>query len=58
VTYSAMGLGAALSNIYAGYLVKAFGYNTGFACLGIAGFLAFLFFLFLIKETRDLNIYN
>jgi MFS family permease len=55
VVYSSMGLGAALSSIYAGFLVRSWGYNIGFASLAVTGLLASLFFFFFIKETKDLR---
>jgi MFS family permease len=55
IVYSSMGLGGALSIIYGGYVVKSYGYNIGFVSLAFTGIVAFMFFLFFIKETKDLR---
>jgi MFS family permease len=52
VVYSSMGLGGAISSIYAGYVVKTWGYTLGFSCLATIGLFAFLFFWLFIKETK------
>lgn len=55
VVYSSMGLGAALSNIYSGYVVKHYGYSIGFFTIAMVGFLGFCFFLFFVKETLGIK---
>ncbi len=53
LTALAVGVGAALSNVTAGYVVQWFGYATGFLYLaGIAG-CALVFFALLMPETRS-----
>jgi MFS family permease len=53
VIQAALGLGAFLSNFVAGFVVKAFGYNTGFIGLAAVAFAGLLFFAFLMPETRE-----
>jgi MFS family permease len=55
IVYSSMGLGAALSSIYSGYVVKHFGYSVGFYCIAMVGFLGFCFFTFFVKETLGIK---
>ena len=54
VVYSAIGLGAALSSIIGGIIVKQFGYPIGFASLAGIGVLATLFFAFVVPETSNI----
>ncbi|HLK97448.1 MAG TPA: MFS transporter, partial [Hymenobacter sp.] len=56
VVYSAIGLAAALSSILGGFVVKNFGYSIGFATLAGIGLLGMLFFLFVVPETKDINL--
>ncbi len=51
-TYSAIGLGMALSNILAGFVVKQAGYSAAFVTLAGVGVLATLFFGSFVKEPR------
>ena len=52
LTALAVGIGAALSNVVAGYVVQWFGYATGFLCLAGIAFCALVFFALLMPETR------
>ncbi len=53
LTALSVGIGAALSNLTAGYVVQWFGYATGFLYLaGIAG-VALVFFAVLMPETKS-----
>ncbi len=48
VIQAALGIGAFLSNFLAGFVVKAFGFNTGFlglAAIALAGTLVFAIFM-------------
>jgi predicted MFS family arabinose efflux permease len=47
------GLGAALSNGIAGYIVNSFGYSSAFLFLAACAVLAFLVFWLGVPETRD-----
>jgi len=47
------GLGAALSNGIAGYIVNSFGYSAAFLFLAACAVLAFLVFWLGVPETRD-----
>ncbi|MBS1954145.1 MAG: MFS transporter [Cyanobacteria bacterium SZAS-4] len=50
---TAQGIGAALSNILAGYIVKYFGYNAGFCSLAAIGLVGLLVFYLGVPETKD-----
>lgn len=54
VTSAAWGLGAALSNTAAGYIVQIAGFDAAFLFLAACALAAFLLFLFAMPETRDL----
>lgn len=47
-----VGVGAALSNVTAGFVVQAFGYPTGFLALSAIAVAAFTFFALFMPETR------
>jgi MFS family permease len=47
-----VGVGAALSNLTAGFVVQAFGYPTGFLTLSAIAVCAFTFFALFMPETR------
>ena len=49
----AVGLGAGLSNVVAGYIVQGFGYPAGFLSLAGVALVALVFFWTLMPETRD-----
>ena len=49
---AATGLGAALSNLMTGYVVKAHGFDAGFFALSAAALAALAFFALLVPETR------
>ena len=49
----AVGVGAALSNLTAGYVVQWFGYSTGFLYLAGIAACALVFFAVLMPETRS-----
>ena len=49
----AVGLGASLSNVVAGYVVQSFGYRSGFLSLAAVALVALAFFWILMPETRD-----
>ena len=51
-TYSAVGLGMALSNVLGGFVVKQAGYLAAFATLAGVGVLATLFFGHFVKEPQ------
>ena len=53
VIQAALGLGAFLSNFVAGFVVKAFGYDTGFLTLAAVAFTGMLFFAVFMPETRN-----
>lgn len=55
VVYSAIGLGASISSIVGGIIVKQYGYAIGFISLAGIGVLGTLFFLFFVPETKDIN---
>jgi predicted MFS family arabinose efflux permease len=46
------GLGAAASNIFAGFVVQFFGYTTGFLTLAAIAISGLMFFAFLMPETK------
>ncbi len=50
---TATGVGAALSNVMAGYLVKAAGFNAGFLTLSAIAVAAMLFYALAMPETRS-----
>ncbi len=52
LTALSVGVGAALSNLTAGYVVQWFGYPTGFLYLTGIAVVALVFFAVLVKETR------
>ncbi len=52
VIQAALGIGAFLSNVLAGLVVKSFGYNVGFAALAGIAFIGMLFFALLMPETN------
>lgn len=56
VIQAALGLGAFLSNFLAGFVVKAFGYNTGFLGLAAVALAGLLFFAVFMPETREYKI--
>src|SRR5581483_3757477 len=47
-----VGIGAALSTTYGGYLIQRFSYNVSFLGLAAVGLLAFCLLLFAFPETR------
>ena len=49
----AVGIGASLSNVVAGYVVQFLGYPAGFLFLAIVAAAALAFFLVFMPETRD-----
>lgn len=49
----AIGVGAGLSNLVAGYIVQAFGYPAGFLSLAGLAAGALLFFALLMPETSQ-----
>ncbi|MBV9680139.1 MAG: MFS transporter [Acidobacteriaceae bacterium] len=53
VIQAALGLGAFLSNFVAGFIVKAFGYNTGFLGLAAVALAGLLFFALFMPETKE-----
>jgi MFS family permease len=55
VTATAVGLGASLSNVLAGVVVRSWGYKTGFLLLASVAFLGLLFFSWMIPETKCQN---
>ncbi len=48
-----VGIGAALSNLGSGFLVKAVGYNIGFITLGAIASVGFSWFWFAMPETKN-----
>jgi predicted MFS family arabinose efflux permease len=54
--YSAIGLAASVSSIVGGLVVKSAGYTVGFISLAGLGILAFLFFFFLVPETKEIEV--
>ncbi|WP_339629334.1 MFS transporter [uncultured Pseudomonas sp.] len=50
---SMIGLGAALSNLLAGFVVGSFGYAGAFIFLAFIAFIAMLAFGFLVEESQD-----
>jgi MFS family permease len=52
VIATAQGIGAALSHLVSGYIVKAWGFNAGFLALAAIAGLAFLVFCFMVPETK------
>lgn len=53
VIQAALGLGAFLSNVLAGFVVRNFGYNIGFLGLAVVAFSGLLFFALLMPETKN-----
>jgi predicted MFS family arabinose efflux permease len=53
LTALAVGIGATLSNVTAGYVVQWFGYPAGFLYLAAIAFCALAFFALLMPETKD-----
>jgi MFS family permease len=53
---SCWGLGAALSNTVAGFIVNAFGFSAAFLFLSACALAAFFLFLLGVPETRDTAI--
>jgi MFS family permease len=53
VIQAALGLGAFLSNLTAGFVVKAFGFNAGFLELAGVALAGTLFFALLMPETKN-----
>jgi MFS family permease len=49
---SFVGIGAALSTTYGGFLIQRFNYNTSFLGLSAAGFIAFILLFAFFPETR------
>jgi MFS family permease len=49
------GIGAALSNLVAGAIVKSWGYNTGFLTLSLLSVAGLLFFWLFMPETKGVN---
>jgi len=58
LTALAVGTGAALSNVTAGYVVQWFGYPAGFLTLAGIALCAFAFFALLMPETKTANARN
>ena len=55
LTALAVGVGAGLSNLMAGYIVQGFGYPASFLSLAVIAVCALVFFAFLMPETRSPN---
>ncbi|WP_216850989.1 MFS transporter [Acidisphaera sp. L21] len=55
LTALAIGIGAALSNVTAGFVVQWFGYATAFVYLTVVATIALMFFAIAMPETRDLT---
>jgi predicted MFS family arabinose efflux permease len=55
LTALAIGIGAALSNVTAGYVVQWFGYPVGFLYLAAIAGAALVFFALLMPETRQVD---
>jgi MFS family permease len=55
VIQAALGVGAFLSNVLAGFAVKTFGYNLAFAGLAGISFAGMLFFALLMPETKTFD---
>jgi MFS family permease len=53
--FSAIGLALSLSSVLSGYIVRWFGYTTGFILLAVLGVVALLFFKTFVPETKDLH---
>ena len=53
VIQAALGLGAFLSNLVAGFIVKAYGYNTGFLWLAAIAMGGMIFFALFMPETKS-----
>lgn len=49
------GIGAALSNLIAGSIVKSWGYNAGFLSLSLLSVAGLIFFWLFMPETKDVN---
>ncbi len=56
VIQAALGMGAFLSNFLAGFVVKSFGYNTGFLGLAAVAFTGLLFFVIFMPETKEVRV--
>ncbi len=56
VIATAQGIGASLSHLVSGYIVKARGFDAGFLALAAIAGLAFLVFCFLVPETKGLKL--
>jgi predicted MFS family arabinose efflux permease len=56
LTAQAVGIGAALSNATAGYVVQWFGYATGFLYLAGIALCALAFFALLMPETKAIDV--
>jgi sugar phosphate permease len=54
LTALAVGVGAALRNATAGYVVQWFGYSTGFLYLACIAGCALIFFALFMPETKDI----
>jgi sugar phosphate permease len=52
LTALAVGIGASLSNVVAGQIVRAAGYSAGFLSLAGIAVAALLFFAVFMRETR------
>jgi MFS family permease len=53
---AAVGVGASLSTLAAGFIIQRFGYTSGFLCLSVPAFLAFFTLLFFMPETRPATL--
>lgn len=49
------GIGAALSNLIAGSIVKTWGYTTGFLSLSLLSIIGLIFFWLLMPETKEIG---
>ncbi|PJE15609.1 MFS transporter [Legionella sp.] len=50
-----VGLGSSMSNLLGGFLAKSYGFSIGFFSLCLIAFLGFNIYLFLLKETKNLD---
>jgi len=55
LTALAVGAGAAGSQLLGGFVVQAFGYNTGFLVLACVALVALVFFAIFMPETKELE---
>jgi len=55
VIATAQGIGASLSHLVSGYIVKSWGFNAGFVTLAAIAALAFLVYCLLVPETKGLE---